>query len=963
MQTSSHTSFALTIIEQEIFRGNYEEIQEIMANDPVEINIPPEDGQILPPQFLNLADKLHKNYLYWKHLRDTQTTTKATFYLYTKEGIDQAAKKVAEAGTPIDPDIFLILEAQIALATINSLIISAETYLKEGYLQDAKESVDTALSTLYEFIKTREKLEPSLKKAVAGIRQDIANNPEASQYASYLMKQIEKLKDSPLIREEKFYVITKQLKKLGETLILLIPANPNTPLSQPKDEKAIDHLMTRLLFTMAQEDAYVTTITHEKSVRDLTYSPDGTYLATASFDKTAKLVEVATGREITTITHRDLVYAVKFSPDGNYLATISKDKTAKLVAVTTGREVTTISHENQIYALTFSPDGTYLATASRDKTAKLVAVATGTEVTWINHRDSVRAVTFSPDGTYLATASNDYTAKLVAVATGTEVTRITHKNQVRAVKFSPDGTYLATASCDKTAKLMAVATGTEVTTIIHKDWVSDVNFSPDGTYLATKSNDYTIKLVAVATGRRVTTIIHENQVTAVAFSPDGTYLATASWDKTAKLVEVATGTEVTRITHEDQVYAVAFSPDGTYLATRSKDKTAKLVKVATGIEVTRIIHRDWVSDINFSPDGNYLAIASSDKTAKLVAVATGIEVTRITHGDVVWAVIFSPDGNYLATRSSDNTAKMINFGKFYQGINEERKPSATPQPKVFSLVQIDKSEAFFLTWLRQESNSYSFYEYMLRQAERAQEGLAVSYYSSVLDTNLLLESLGFLLLNAEKHYQNVYPTLIDVGEKEICFIAMQDMKQSISAGLSSLYEFLCQRMELDHEDYNQAIERFKQEVEEKIDNSELLLNIYHKIQSILQFEGIQELGELQTIKDMLEEMQNICQQLLPEYISLQNPETSVISVKQNLDKKKIINAIQEINFEDDNLLLLLSNLDSLGLLNYQLAKALINKRRKTHYISTFSELNTDITNKEELLYLLDSAPEKRWWRQ
>ena len=514
--SSSHeASSELTVIEREMFKGEYAKLEEVINNDPAEITISSEDRKILPPQFLDIANKLHQNYLYWKHLRNTQKTTKPTFYLHTREGITQAAAKVAETGTPIDQEILLILEARIALMTINSLMLAAEEYLQANYLQNAKESVDTALSTLYEFIKTREQLEPSLEAAVASIRQDIANEPEANQYASYLVTQILRLQCFPLISEPKFYVVRNQLEKLGETLVLLIPDDINAPLSKPVGKQQIDALMTRLLLAMVEQEAYITTITHKYLVDDISFSPDGTYLATASEDGTAKLVEVATGREVTNVRHRGGVKAVSFSPNGTYLATASGDKTAKLIEVATGREVTTITHWNEVKAVSFSHDGTYLVTISDDNTAKLLEVATGRKVTTIGHGYWINTISFSPDGTYLATASGDKTAKLTEVATGRKVTTIRHKDWVQDVSFSPDGTYLATASFDRTTKLVEIATGIEVITIRHKDKVRNVLFSPDGTYLTTVSDDNTAKLVEVATGREVITIRHKDNLSSI----------------------------------------------------------------------------------------------------------------------------------------------------------------------------------------------------------------------------------------------------------------------------------------------------------------------------------------------------------------------------------------------------------------------------------------------------------------
>jgi WD40 repeat protein len=72
---------------------------------------------------------------------------------------------------------------------------------------------------------------------------------------------------------------------------------------------------------------------HTSVVRSVAFSPDGRLLASGSYDKTIKLWEVATGREVRTLTltgHTSVVRSVAFSPDGRLLASGSEDATIKL---------------------------------------------------------------------------------------------------------------------------------------------------------------------------------------------------------------------------------------------------------------------------------------------------------------------------------------------------------------------------------------------------------------------------------------------------------------------------------------------------------------------------------------------------------------------------------------------------------------------------------------------------------
>src|SRR6202035_4022502 len=87
----------------------------------------------------------------------------------------------------------------------------------------------------------------------------------------------------------------------------------------------------------------------------------------------------ATGQHRATFTgHTDRVNAVAIAPDGTWLATASHDGTARTWdAATRQLDAVPVKQFLHVRAVAVAPDGTWLATASDDGTARTWDAATG----------------------------------------------------------------------------------------------------------------------------------------------------------------------------------------------------------------------------------------------------------------------------------------------------------------------------------------------------------------------------------------------------------------------------------------------------------------------------------------------------------------------------------------------------------------------------------------------------------
>jgi WD40 repeat protein len=112
---------------------------------------------------------------------------------------------------------------------------------------------------------------------------------------------------------------------------------------------------------------------HTAQLVTVAYSPDGTRLATASQDGTAKVWDAITGKLLLTLRegHTDSVNGLAYSPDGKRIATANNDHTAVVFDAETGRELLILSVILAGSQIAYSPDGMRIVTSSSDDTAKM----------------------------------------------------------------------------------------------------------------------------------------------------------------------------------------------------------------------------------------------------------------------------------------------------------------------------------------------------------------------------------------------------------------------------------------------------------------------------------------------------------------------------------------------------------------------------------------------------------------
>ncbi|KAJ5880931.1 uncharacterized protein N7473_011984 [Penicillium subrubescens] len=413
---------------------------------------------------------------------------------------------------------------------------------------------------------------------------------------------------------------------------------------------------------------------HGLQVNSITWSKDGSRLASASLDNTVKIWDSVTGQCASTLKgHSGSVNSVCWSQDGSRLVSSSHDKTVRIWDPATGQCVSVFEgHSEQVNSAVWSRDGSLLASASWDNTVRIWDPVNGNCVfNFRGHTAPVYSIYWQNYGRNLASLSIDKEVRIWDTDTGECLFTIEGGDgegdgyPVMSIAWLPNESRLALVSVKMRVGIWDLATGKCILTLEgHKSWIKSMAWSQDGSQLASASHDKTVRIWDPTTGQcKFTLEGHTQQVNLLAWSQDGSRLASASWDNTVKIWDPLNGKVMSTLEgHSAPISSICWPQDGRRLASSSFDKTIRIWNPDTGhLAYVFERHRDEVISIVWSQDGSRLASASFDRTVRIWDPATGQCILTIRgHSGPVYSIAWSQDGRLLASGSDDKTVGIWN---------------------------------------------------------------------------------------------------------------------------------------------------------------------------------------------------------------------------------------------------------------------------------------------------------------
>ncbi len=399
----------------------------------------------------------------------------------------------------------------------------------------------------------------------------------------------------------------------------------------------------RWLWHNAQGQARKTFAAHYSVVNAISYSSDGRFAASASYDGTNKLWDAAKEELICSLVGSNDLAGMRAYSD-------QLDETSSY----------------RMLGASFTADGRRLLAGANSELGLILWDVESRQPLWQLSTNRVSIGLCSPTDTNLALAMVAYprtNVALIDLASGRALPFF-NDGRTDAICFSPDGRQFARWDREiRRVWLQRIPDGKPT------GWIDDgrayviaMTFTPDGRTLALGNmNEGSVDLFDVANRKPIGKLQSGNgRLQALAISPDGHWLASGGNDELIHLWDLVAQTEVRQLLgHRGVIHALAFSPDSQRLASGGHDGTVRfwdVIPPAPPPPITNVF-----GAFAFSPDGRQLLTQDTNENVRLWQLPEQRLIREWTAPRFQSAVFTAGKEWLLACINSSNEPVCLNF--------------------------------------------------------------------------------------------------------------------------------------------------------------------------------------------------------------------------------------------------------------------------------------------------------------
>ena len=411
-------------------------------------------------------------------------------------------------------------------------------------------------------------------------------------------------------------------------------------------------------------------------------SPNGYLKAKVSDDVTMiDILDNRTGQVIGKLKgHSGKINCMSFSPDGSELASASDDNTIRTWNVQNlSDKCVFVGHTNDVTCLSYSPDGNRIVSGSEDNTVRLWDVyGNSSKRVHLKSGTEMMNSCFSQDGNSIASASFiDGIISVWDAQTGEIEHSFKGNSYIQNICFHPVEKQILVTSSDSTLKVWNMVSGAHMHTLTgHHDNILSISFSNDGKILLSASKDKTIRIWDACSYKLLKVLSgHKASISYAVCSDNGDFIASASDDNLIKLWDVNTGKcQRTFVGHKDKVKYVSFSPTANQLVSVSDGNTIKVWDIKTGKTVRSFkSHRGKMIYVSFYSENIIVSASQEDGLIRVWDVASGIKICDLDgYDNMLTAVCISPQQHFIRSIFFDGTSEQWDYPSLTKLIEEIR---------------------------------------------------------------------------------------------------------------------------------------------------------------------------------------------------------------------------------------------------------------------------------------------------